>query len=92
MKDGRPFAFAGLWKGWKPPEGEDWIRMCAIITGEPNELIIDPRDSHPDAGDPARQPVRRLAIRRSRERDSGPVSSGRNDGLADQSAGEQSEE
>jgi putative SOS response-associated peptidase YedK len=39
MKDGRPFAFAGLWEGWKPPGSEDWIRTFTIITGEPNELI-----------------------------------------------------
>jgi putative SOS response-associated peptidase YedK len=37
MKDGRPFVLAGLWKGWKPPQSEDWIRTCTIITGEPNE-------------------------------------------------------
>jgi putative SOS response-associated peptidase YedK len=39
MKDGRPFAFAGLWEGWKRSETEDWIRTCTIITGEPNELL-----------------------------------------------------
>jgi putative SOS response-associated peptidase YedK len=39
MKDGRPFVFAGLWEGWKPPQSEDWIRTCTIITGEPSELI-----------------------------------------------------
>jgi len=26
MKNGRPFVFAGLWEGWKPPQAEDWIR------------------------------------------------------------------
>jgi putative SOS response-associated peptidase YedK len=26
MKDGRSFAFAELWEGWKPSEAEDWIR------------------------------------------------------------------
>jgi putative SOS response-associated peptidase YedK len=35
----RPFVFASLWEGWKPPQGEDWIRTCTIITGEPNELV-----------------------------------------------------
>lgn len=39
MKDGLPFAFAGLWEGWKPPENGNWIRTCTIITGEPNELV-----------------------------------------------------
>ncbi|HEV3210105.1 MAG TPA: SOS response-associated peptidase [Chthoniobacterales bacterium] len=38
-KDGRPFVFAGLWEGWKPPQTEEWVRMCTIITGESNELI-----------------------------------------------------
>jgi putative SOS response-associated peptidase YedK len=39
MKDGLPFAFAGLWEGWKPPENGEWIRTCTIITGEPNDLV-----------------------------------------------------
>lgn len=39
MKDGCPFAFAGFWEGRKPPEAEDWIRTCTIVTGEPNEPI-----------------------------------------------------
>jgi putative SOS response-associated peptidase YedK len=26
MKDGSPFAFAGLWEGWKPPENGECIR------------------------------------------------------------------
>jgi putative SOS response-associated peptidase YedK len=39
MKDGSPFAFAGLWEGWKAPENGDWIRTCTIITGEPSELV-----------------------------------------------------
>ena len=39
MKDDRPFAFAGLWEGWKDPATEDWLRSCAIITGDPNELV-----------------------------------------------------
>jgi putative SOS response-associated peptidase YedK len=45
MKDGGPFTFAGLWEGWKDPESGEWLRTCAIITGEPNELVaqIHPR-------------------------------------------------
>ncbi|MGQ9814958.1 MAG: SOS response-associated peptidase [Candidatus Roseilinea sp.] len=38
LKSGEPFAFAGLWEIWQPPEG-DPLRSCAIITTEPNELI-----------------------------------------------------
>jgi len=45
MKPVRPFAFAGLWEGWKDPESGEWLRTCTIITGEPNELVaqIHPR-------------------------------------------------
>ena len=38
LKSGEPFALAGLWELWKPPEGE-WVRSCTIITTEPNELM-----------------------------------------------------
>lgn len=37
-RDKRPFAFAGLWEHWQPPEG-DAIESCTIITTEPNELM-----------------------------------------------------
>lgn len=37
-RDKRPFAFAGLWEHWQPPEGET-IESCTIITTEPNELM-----------------------------------------------------
>ena len=36
------FAFAGLWENWRDKaagEGAEWVRTCAIITGEPNELV-----------------------------------------------------
>src|SRR5215510_6012972 len=39
MKDDRPFAFAGLWEGWKDPATGDWLRTFTIITGDPNELV-----------------------------------------------------
>lgn len=47
--DGRPFAFAGLWTGWRDPAIEDeeqaWLRTCTIVTTEANEKIhgIHPR-------------------------------------------------
>jgi putative SOS response-associated peptidase YedK len=36
MKDGSPFAFAGLWEVWRDAEE---IRSCTIITTEANELV-----------------------------------------------------
>ena len=39
MKDGPPFAFAGLWDGWQNPNTKEWLRTCVIITSEPNELV-----------------------------------------------------
>lgn len=38
MEDGAPFAFAGLWETWSPPDG-GLIDTCTIITTEPNELM-----------------------------------------------------
>lgn len=40
MKDGKPFAFAGLWENWQAPDGSN-ILSCTIITTEPNDLIKD---------------------------------------------------
>ncbi len=37
MKDGAPFAFAGIWDRWK--SGDTWITSCAIITTGANELL-----------------------------------------------------
>ena len=38
MKNGEPFAFAGLWDNWKSPDGQQ-IRSCTIITTQPNEVV-----------------------------------------------------
>jgi putative SOS response-associated peptidase YedK len=38
LQSKRPFAFAGLWEQWQPPEGEA-IESCTILTTEPNELL-----------------------------------------------------
>jgi putative SOS response-associated peptidase YedK len=38
MRDGRPFAMAGLWERWTGPTGEV-LESCTIITTEANELV-----------------------------------------------------
>jgi putative SOS response-associated peptidase YedK len=38
MKDGKPFAFAGLWERWKPDEESDPIDTFTILTTEPNAV------------------------------------------------------
>jgi putative SOS response-associated peptidase YedK len=38
LRDGRPFAFAGLWEHWEGPEGKV-IDSCTILTATPNELL-----------------------------------------------------
>jgi putative SOS response-associated peptidase YedK len=53
MKDGEPFAIAGLWEYWEKPDQEP-IDSCVILTTEPNDLlepihnrmpvILDPND------------------------------------------------
>jgi putative SOS response-associated peptidase YedK len=39
MKDGSPFGIAGLWKNWKDPATDQWLRTFAIITVPANELV-----------------------------------------------------
>ena len=41
-----PFAFAGLWETWQPPEG-DLVRSCTIITTTPNDLMAPIHDRMP---------------------------------------------
>ena len=38
MKNGQPFAFAGLWDNWHSADGSH-ILSAVIITTQPNELI-----------------------------------------------------
>jgi putative SOS response-associated peptidase YedK len=73
LKGGQPYAFAGLWESWKPPEGPP-LETFTIVTTDPNELmqpihnrmpvILEPRDyerwldsSSREPGDPTRPPV-----------------------------------
>jgi putative SOS response-associated peptidase YedK len=38
-KDGKPFAFAGLWEIWQPAPEAELVRTCAIITTQANSLV-----------------------------------------------------
>jgi putative SOS response-associated peptidase YedK len=38
LRDGSPFALAGLWESWTSPDG-GVIESCTILTTEPNELM-----------------------------------------------------
>ncbi|HSL69822.1 MAG TPA: SOS response-associated peptidase [Longimicrobiales bacterium] len=44
--DGRPFAFAGLWDRWKPPEGEP-LYTCTIVTTDANPTVRPIHDRMP---------------------------------------------
>lgn len=46
MRDGRPFAFAGLWEHWEGPEGSA-IDSCTILTTPANELVGTLHDRMP---------------------------------------------
>ncbi len=45
-RDGRPFAFAGLWDRWHPEDGEP-VESCTILTTEPNDLVVEVHDRMP---------------------------------------------
>lgn len=50
---GKPFAFAGLWEFWKPPQGEGKsLESCTLITTEPNDLAAKVHDRMPLILDP----------------------------------------
>ena len=46
MASGEPFAFAGLWDGWRDPKGEV-VRSCTIITTSANQLLSPIHDRMP---------------------------------------------
>jgi putative SOS response-associated peptidase YedK len=55
VSDGGLFAFAGLWDGWRNPEGQ-WIKTCSILTTVPNAVTATVHDRmpvilHPDSYD-----------------------------------------
>ncbi len=68
LKSGRPFALAGLWERWSPPDGSE-VRSATIITTQPNKLmetihnrmpVILPRDAYAQWLDPSPQGPARL--------------------------------
>jgi putative SOS response-associated peptidase YedK len=50
MRDGAPFAFAGLWERWS--KGAAPVETFTIITGEPNSLLSQLHDRMPAILDP----------------------------------------
>jgi putative SOS response-associated peptidase YedK len=69
-RDGRLFAFAGLWETWQP-EGQEPVSTCTVLTTEPNDLmapihnrmpvILAPTDESTWL-DPDTPPARRLEL------------------------------
>src|ERR1700758_3293111 len=46
VKEGNLFAFAGLWDGWKDPNGT-WVKTCSILTTPPNAVTSTVHDRMP---------------------------------------------
>src|ERR1700758_428121 len=51
LNEGELFAFAGLWDGWKDPNGE-WVKTCSILTTTPNAVTSAIHDRMPVILDP----------------------------------------
>ena len=47
LRNGEPFAFAGLWDAWKDPANGEWLQTFAVITTEANELTGEIHDRMP---------------------------------------------
>jgi putative SOS response-associated peptidase YedK len=50
MKDGTPFAIAGLWENWRHPQSGKWIHTFAIVTVPANALVGHIHDRMPPIG------------------------------------------
>jgi putative SOS response-associated peptidase YedK len=46
MRDGHPFAFAGLWDRWESPD-EGVVETCAILTTAANDVLAPIHDRMP---------------------------------------------
>ena len=46
VSNGELFAFAGLWEGWRDPDGQ-WIKSCSILTTTPNSVTSPVHDRMP---------------------------------------------
>jgi len=46
LQNGEPFAFAGLWDRWHPPDGEP-LETCTILTTTANDLVQRLHDRMP---------------------------------------------
>jgi putative SOS response-associated peptidase YedK len=46
LREGEPFAFAGLWDRWHPPDG-DPLETCTILTTTPNDVVQRLHDRMP---------------------------------------------
>lgn len=47
LKNGEPFALAGLYEFWKPADSDKFVASCTIITTEPNTLMEKIHDRMP---------------------------------------------
>lgn len=47
MRDGRPFALAGIWENWRHPATSAWIRTFCIVTTHANDVLADVHDRMP---------------------------------------------
>jgi putative SOS response-associated peptidase YedK len=41
MKDDEPFALGGVWRHWRAPDGTAEMNTFAIVTTDPNELLVE---------------------------------------------------
>ena len=55
MKDGEPFAIAGLWEEWEGQDGEV-IESCTLLTTEPNDRLLGCARGGGRTGTPRRLP------------------------------------